>query len=342
MLRRHGQAALSLAVGILCVSFAPLARSQDAVKVEEKVVYGGSPNNIRLSNSQVELILATDYGPRIMRYALAGSGPDDNVFATLPDLGAKNDLGQWYIRGGHRLWHAPEAIPRTYAPDNDPIQVVREGDTVKLIQPVEKATGIQKEMWITLDPKTSHVTVLHRLTNKGLFAIEIAPWALSAMNKDGLAIFPQEPFQSHEDSLLPVRPMVLWSYTNLTDPRWMFGQKYVTLRQDVKATEAQKIGFQNRQGWAAYWHATTLFLKRFGYESGRAYPDFGCNNETYTDANFLELESLGPLTRVEPGAAITHQEDWWLYKSVDLGNGEAGIAAALQPILTETAPPKPK
>ncbi|HLK56261.1 MAG TPA: hypothetical protein VKU00_06840 [Chthonomonadaceae bacterium] len=338
----HRRKAVFCLVGLLLACFASAARAQNAVKVEEKVVYAGSPNNIRVSNGIVELILATDYGPRIMRYALDGSGADDNVFATLPDLGAKNDLGQWYIRGGHRLWHAPESIPRTYAPDNDPVQVVRDGEIIKLIQPVEKATGIQKEMWITLDPKSSHVTVMHKLTNKGLFAVEMAPWALSAMNKGGIGIFPQEPYQSHEDSLLPVRSMVLWSYTNLTDPRWMFGQKYVTLRQDPAAKEAQKIGFQNRQGWAAYWHNTTLFLKRFGYDGSKTYPDFGCNNETYTDANFLEMESLGPLVKVEPGEAITHREDWWLYKAVDLGNGEAGIAAALQPILTETAPPKPK
>lgn len=309
------------------------------VKIEQKVAYLGAPNNIRVSNGVVELIIATDYGPRIMRYALAGSKDDDNMFATL-EGGVKTDYGQWLIRGGHRLWHAPESIPRTYIPDNDPVQVVIEGSTVKLIEAVEKPTGIQKEMWITLEPQGSHVTVQHKLTNKGLFATEMACWSLSAMNKGGTAVFPQEPYLSHDDSLLPVRPMVLWGYTNLTDPRWMIGKAFLTLHQDENNKEPQKLGIQNRQGWAAYSHNGALFLKRFAFEAGRTYPDFGCNNETYTNEAFLEMESLGPMEKVEPGQSISHREDWWLYKNVDLGNGEAGIAAAIQPILTETAKPK--
>jgi hypothetical protein len=329
-------AALSLAIAAGTLFAARPGATQNAVKVEEKVVYLGTPNNIRLSNGTVELILTTDYGPRIMRYALAGSGPDDNVFATLPGPTLKTEFGEWWIRGGHRLWHAPESIPRTYDPDNDPVQVTIEGNTVKLAQPVEKNARIQKEMWVTLDPQGSHVTVTHKLTNRGLFASEMACWALSAMNRGGVAIFPQEPYQSHDEELLPVRPMVLWGYTNLTDPRWMLGKSFLTLRQDVTLKEPQKLGIQNRQGWAAYAHNGALFLKRFAYEKTRTYPDFGCNNETYTNDAFLELETLGPLEKVEPGQSITHTEHWWLYKNVDLGNGEAGIAAALQPILTET------
>jgi hypothetical protein len=272
-----------------------------------------------------------------MRFALAGGTDDDNVFATLPDVGVKTALGQWNIRGGHRFWHAPEAMPRTYVPDNDAVTAVLDGNTVKLTQAVEPETHMQKEIWVTLDPQTSHVTVLHRLTNKGLFAVDMACWGLSAMNKGGTAVLPQEPYQSHDDELQPVRPMVLWGYTNLTDPRWMFGKAFLTLRQDVNVKEPQKIGIQNRQGWAAFSHNGSLFLKRFAYEKRKSYPDFGCNNEAYTNDQFLELETLGPMEHVEPGQTITHQEDWWLYKNVDLGNGEAGIAAAMQPILLDTA-----
>jgi hypothetical protein len=182
--------------------------------------------------------------------------------------------------------------------------------------------------------------VLHKLTNKGLFPIEMACWAMSVMNKGGIAIIPQEPYQSHDDALQPARPMVLWSYTNLTDPRWMFGQKYLTLRQDPDIKEPQKVGILNRQGWAAYLRKNILLLKRFAFDSDKRYPDYDCNNEAYADANFLELETLGPLEKVEPGSSIIHREDWWLYKGVDVGNGEAGIAAALQPILADTSKAK--
>lgn len=313
-------------------------RLQDAVKIEEKVSYPGAPNCIRMRNAAAELILTTDYGPRILRYAPAGSAEEDNLFATIPGPNVLTPLGDWYIRGGHRLWHAPEARPRTYEPDNAPVQAKIEGSSVHLIQPIEKESHLQKEMTVTLDPNSTHVTVEHRLTNRGLFAVEISCWALTAMNRSGLAILPQEPYRTHDEELLPVRPLVLWSYTNMTDPRWTWGKTLFTLRQDPAIKEDQKIGVANRQGWCAYHRNGTLFLKRFAFDRERNYPDMGCNNEIYTNDLFLELETLGPLEKVAPGQSISHVEHWWLYPRVDLGSGEAGIVAALQPILTATAP----
>ncbi len=317
---------------------APAQQSPPAtgVIIEDKAAFGADTSNIKISNGEVELVLATAYGPRIVRFAHVGTNETENLFGNVPEVSVKSDLGQWNIRGGHRLWHAPEGKPRSYAPDNDPVQVVRDGDTVKLIQAVEGATGIQKEIWVTLDAKGSHATITHRLTNKGLFAIDAACWAMSVMNKGGLAIVPQEPYQSHDEVLLPARPMVLWPYTNLTDPRWSIGRKYITLRQDPDNKESQKLGVLNRQGWAAYFRKGSLFVKRFAFDAANAYPDYNCNNEIYTDGGFLELETLGPLEKIQPGETITHREDWWLYKGVDIGSGEVGIAAALQPLLEKS------
>lgn len=329
-LRVVGVAALLLPLSLAAIA-------QGSIKVEQKVSYLGSPNNIRISNGTVELILTTDYGPRIMRYAFVGSGDDGNIFGTIPGVTLKTTLGDWYIRGGHRLWHAPEGNPRSYDPDNDPIEATVDGNTIKMVQPVEKSTNIQKEIWVMLDPTGTHVTVTHRLTNKGLFAADMACWAMSAMNKGGTAVFPQEPFKSHDEELLPARPMTLWAYTNLADPRLMLGKSFLTLRQDVNTKDPNKLGILNRQGWAAYARNGTLFFKRFPYESGKTYPDYNSNNESFTNDVFLELETLGPLEHVEPGQSITHTENWWLFKNVDLGSGEAGLAAALQPVLTETA-----
>src|SRR5580700_999053 len=144
---------------VICSTLAGATMAQQAagIKVEERVTYNGLNTNIRISNGTVEMIVATEYGPRIMRFAPVGSEDSDNLFGTVDAVSVKTDLGQWNIRGGHRLWHAPEGMPRSYVPDNAPIQVVRDGDTVKLIQAVENATNIQKEIWITLDATGSHV-----------------------------------------------------------------------------------------------------------------------------------------------------------------------------------------
>ncbi len=312
--------------------------AQGKVKVEEHVKYLGYSNNIRLTNGTVELILTTDYGPRIMRYAFVGSGDNGNVFATLPGVTLKTVLGDWRIRGGTRFWHSPENDPRTYVPDNTPISYKILGpNSVELIEPTEAATGIQKSATITLAPTGTKVTVVEHLTNKGLWAVNLAGWTLSAMHPGGKAILPQEPFAGHGGSLLPARPVVLWTYTNMADHRWFWGKEFITLTQDPNDSAPQKLGILNKQGWAAYDRDGLLFIKRFGFHPAAQYPDYNCNNEAYTNNEFLEMESVGPLTELQPGATLTHTEHWWLFKNVELGHGEAGIAAAMHPIVQETA-----
>ena len=142
------------------------------------------------------------------------------------------------------------------------------------------------------------MTIGHRLDNASLWRVDIAPWALTIMNCGGAVILPQEPYKSHDEALLPVRSITLWAYTDLSDPRWQLGSKYLRLRTDAARTASQKIGIANHQGWAGYLRNGTLFVKRVDWKDGATYPDGGVNIETYTAGNFIELETLGPLVSV--------------------------------------------
>ena len=277
----------------------------------EKINYLGL-DCCKLSNGEVELVATTNVGPRILRYAFTG---EENLLGEAPDAVSETELGQWRAWGGHRLWTAPEAKPRSYAPDNDPLIVEAAGENgVRLSQRVD-ASGIEKEMTVVLDPKGTGVSVHHRITNRNLWAIEAAPWGLTIMNGRGVALFPQEPFRAWADYLLPARPLVLWHYTDLTDARWSFGKRYIGLRSDAGNLEPQKIGLLNKQGWAAYLRGETLFVKRAGYVEDATYPDYNCNFETYTAGAFIEVESLGPIKRLEPDEAAEHTERWFLLRA---------------------------
>ncbi len=295
-----------------------------------KTRYGGWSNCIALANDQVELVVTTDVGPRIIRLALLGG---ENLLKEVPDQMGKTGGDDWRPYGGHRFWHAPEVIPRTYAPDNDPVEATEKGGTVRLVQPVERTTGMQKELEITLDPKRGHVSVLHRLTNHNPWAVEAAPWALTVMAPGGAAVFPQEPYKPHPEYMLPARPLVLWHYTDMSDPRLSWGEKYIILRQDPKAETKNKIGMLNCQGWAAYLLRGCVFVKRFPCVKGAPYPDFGCNCESYTDPDILEIESLGPLSTIEPEGAVEHIEDWYLFKA-DIDLDEKSFDEKLMPLIS--------
>jgi len=95
----------------------------------------------------------------------------------------------------------------------------------------------------------------------------------------------------------------------------------------------QKVGIANKQGWAGYWRNQDLFLKRIQYQEGARYPDYGSNVETYTAGSFVEVETLGPLERLQPGQSAEHTEIWSLHANVDVGTSEASLEEALAAIV---------
>lgn len=295
---------------------------------KKKLTYGGWPNCIRLTDGKTELVVTTDIGPRVIRYARVGA---ENVLKEVAAELGKTGGNAWRSYGGHRLWHAPEAMPRTYSPDNSPVAATWRDGVLTLTQEVEASTGIRKEISVRY-AKDGQVWLTHRLTNHNQWAVEFAPWCLTVMAQNGRAIFPQERFLPHPDYLLPARPLVLWHYTNMADPRWTWGQNFIQLRQDPAATCPQKVGLLNTKGWAAYSRGDDLFIKRYAFDPEAAYADGGCNTETFTNEDMIEVETLGPLTRVAPGATVEHIEVWSLHKQ-PVGENDAEIAKAIEPLI---------
>ena len=303
-----------------------------SMNLEEKYEFGGWKNCLRLFNNEIELVATTDIGPRIVRFGYIGG---QNLFKEFKDDQGKTGGKEWKAYGGHRLWNAPEDIKRTYYPDNEPVKYKWDGKTLKLMQNIEETTGILKEIELTLDSKENKVTVLHKLTNKNTSEIELVPWAPTIMAEKGRMIVPQEPYQSWEDNKSPVRSLVLWSYTDMRDPRWSWGTKYIQLSQDPNAKTKQKIGITNTTGWISYYLNGEIFIKRYAYEPNANYIDLGCNTEVYTSPNALEVETLGKAQLVKPGSTAVHIEKWYLLK-VELQMDEESIDNKLLPLIKNT------
>ena len=106
---------------------------------------------------------------------------------------------------------------------------------------------------------------------------------------------------------------------------------YIILKQDPKADRPQKMGFSNEQNWGAYARNGHLFVKKVVYQPGATYPDNGCVFEVFTNSAMLELESLGPLVKLAPGASITHREDWYLFDGVKFEQTDESIDANVMP-----------
>ncbi len=301
-----------------------------AVQVE-KTSYKGWRNCYRVTNGEVELIVTGDVGPRVIRFGFVGG---QNLFKEYTEQLGKTGEEKFQLRGGDRVWKAPEDPIATWAPDNVPVEIHVTATGLIARAPVEPLTGLQKEIELSLAPSGSAVTAVHRITNHSLFPLEFSPWILTMMAQGGMAISGFPPRGHHPQNLEATNPLVMWAYTNLADPRWKFTREFVTLRQDPNNSDAQKIGMFNRDTWAVYVLNGEAFMKRTQADPSKTYPDFGCSFETFTNNEFLEMETLGPLTRVAPGQTVSQTEHWMLFRHIQQPElTDDGLSRLVDPML---------
>lgn len=232
--------------------------------------------------------------------------------------------GDFYFRGGHRLWHAPEAMPRTYAPDTGELNITDLPNGVILETQTEPGTGIRKRIEIRLAMDKPFVTLTHTLINDGLWPLELAPWTITQFCLGGIAILPMPVGNVDKAGFLPNRNISFWPYAHINDPRLNLRDDYVLFK--ANALPPFKMGYFNPHGWLAYYVDGILFRKTFSVQALANHPDNNCNAEMYCNEQFVELESLGPLTKLDPGSSVTHLETW------NVKEGLASMSRNLQEI----------
>lgn len=233
--------------------------------------------------------------------------------------------GDFHFRGGHRLWHAPESMPRTYIPDNDALKITNLPNGIMLETKTEMGTGIRKRIEINLAADRPSLTLKHTLINDGMWTVELAPWAITQFCLGGTVILPMPIGNTDPDGLLPNRQISLWPYTRINDPRLKLDDQFTLIKAEA-IQQPFKIGYFNSSGWLAYWLDGILFRKSFEVNTEAFHPDNNCNAEIYCNDKFVELESLGGLIKLMPGQEVNHLEIW------DVFNSDA-IPQEIQPLI---------
>jgi len=274
-----------------------------------------------ISNGQIRVAVTTDRGPRAMFFGWEGG---ENLFAEILNVAIPSPNGPYYLLGGHRVWHAPEWSVRTYWPETQPITAEQKPNGVKVTL-ASDGSQIEKALDFEMDADRPVVKVTHTLRNTGLWPVELAPWAITQCRLGGTVLLPQPVDPADSESLLPNKRYSFWPYTSFSDGRIEFGRAITLLH--AKAAPPTKLGYRNHAGWAGYWLNGTLFTKRFDPRLDANHVDFGCNCECYCNDAFVEIETLGPLAALQPGATVTHTETWQLYANVQQPVDEATAIA---------------
>ena len=128
-----------------------------SVKVE-KTEYAGWKNCYRVSNGEIELIVTGDVGPRIIRFGFVGG---QNLLKEFPEQLGKTGEEKFQLRGGDRVWKAPEDPVATWAPDNVPVEIQVTPTGLIAREPVEPLTKLRKEIEVSMAPSGTSVKVSH-------------------------------------------------------------------------------------------------------------------------------------------------------------------------------------
>ncbi|MCX7028012.1 MAG: hypothetical protein NT061_11165 [Spirochaetes bacterium] len=258
----------------------------------------------RLSNGIVELFVSLDFGPRVLHFSLVGGdnilffNTDPAYFRSGPEFDAVFGPGsRWFAYGGNRTWAAPHSFPHAFYPDNDPVGFRFLEDGAVFTPPPRKVVDLQIQLEIRLEA--------------GISRTRLAVWSIACLDAGGRAILPWPNAQTGD---LPNWHLSLWPYTDASDSRIGIGSRYLSLRQDPGSAAPLKLGIAAEDGKAFYLKDNLRFELAFKHQSGAEYPDFGVSCEMYTDAKMLELESLSPLSIVERGGTMAHEEVWNLTK----------------------------
>src|ERR1044072_528657 len=151
----------------------------------EIVPYGGWERCARIVSGKFEMIVTLEVGPRIIRFGEIG-GPNEFV-EYAKDMG-KTGGDQYRSYGGHRLFFAPEEVPKTYYPDNGPVEYAMDGEA-HMFTALAETWHVQKE--IRIQPEEGGFAVEHRIYNRGVYTLGLAPWVLTVMAPGGICVFPQ-------------------------------------------------------------------------------------------------------------------------------------------------------
>ncbi len=280
---------------------------------------------VRLKNDTLELLVTQSAGPRLIRL---GFGGEENLLAELPDitLDCPGLAEKMRILGGHRLWHAPQVPRRTHWPDNEPVTMREIEHGLEVIQSTESQTGLQKSLRVTLPDNSPTVMVEHSLKNEGMWPVETAPWAITALKPGGVAILPQTAAYDDPDGVWPNRHIALWPFTDIGSPYLEWGNRFIFVKATMP-TGRLKFGFPNPDGWLAYHLNQILFVKRAPYRPEASYFDRGSSSHVYCQPEFIELETLGPRATLAPGEMVTHSETWSLYPNIEFEPTEAAAQA---------------
>jgi hypothetical protein len=312
----------------------------------------GKWESIDLKNELIEIQAVPKIGGRIIQYKLGDYGffwvNKELVGKKIPASRLGPD-GEWLNYGGDKVWPAPQgrANDRQWPGPPDPVldggpyaaEIIKKNDRAKAIRMTsekDERSGIQFSRKFKIFDGSTRVSVEAVMEN-----IDTKPrrWGIWAVTQFDTSNRHGDGYNKNYWTYCPINPdsiyhrgyNVMIGLVGHLSYKPDYENKMMRVNYDY---HVGKIGMDSSGGWIATLDATDgyVFVHRFGYEAGRAYPDnasvefwlngpgelaaWGREIEKMPDdtAYLMESEVLSPFASLEPGESYTFRYDWYSAK----------------------------
>ena len=257
-------------------------------------------------SGRITVGVALDYGIRIPYLSYDGG---ENLFFEQPsDMTDLSTPDGWRVRGGHRLWLAPEGR-HDYYPDNDAVSAEVLENGIKVYQKNDPWLRAEKSVEIRFVGEDI-LEILHTVKNTDDKPRRAALWAVTSMAPLGTEYIPLALRDGGSD---PNHVFTTWDYTSLGDERASYRRELITLSHKPTG-QKYKIGVGHPEGSVRYVNRGVVFEKLLDIKAGAEYTDGGVSFETFSCDHMVEVETLSPLMDIGVGESVSHSEFWKLSK----------------------------
>jgi hypothetical protein len=284
----------------------------------QHIDYKGWKDSLLLSNGLVEAVVVPAIG-RVMQLRFVGE--KDGPIWENPALSARNaarDAEEWANYGGDKTWPSPQsgwerAAGRGWPPpqafDGLPAEARIEGNSaVTLLSPVEPGYGIRARRRIELAADRPVLIITTTYDKISGPPAEVAVWVITQLKDPAMVCAPLAEASGNGQGFVP-QSDELPAGLHVAD-------RLLSLTRDPR--QNHKIGM--RAATLVWVGATELLRIDSSLVAGAKYPDDGCSAEVYTNADplrYVELELLGPLTRLAVGEKIERVSTYTLSRRMN-------------------------
>jgi len=297
--------AVALSASLLVLSLSACAISRVSTTA---TVYRGWGDAVTLADALVETVAVPSIS-RIIHLSLPGQ---PNLFHVNADWAGKaqdpamDAAGTYRDFGGAKLWNAPQqgwryawgGWPPDYTLDSAPSELVYgPGEGITLVGSASAAVGVRYSRMLSLDGDTVRNDVAMR--NSTDHPTSWGVWSVLCVRAAGTVYLP-----------VPADARLWTGEAEKASPESYGWVRYgsVMVLAHPPAAGGQKLFCASSASWIGYLvDGQALFIT---YQAAAPAPAGEAGSEVYACPDFIELEHIGRLETLQPGASANFSERW--------------------------------